>query len=82
MSPKILFATFLGSIIAIAASNTALARCGAKTCSEAYRACTVVHCNEERRQNCQSFCQPEYERCLQTGEFHGRQCQKTGLIKK
>ena len=58
--------------------------CGAKTCSQAYSACTGKHCHEEgsgRGQQCIHFCQGELERCMKTGEFHGRRCQKFGLIR-
>jgi hypothetical protein len=75
------------SLIAYAAGTQgAFAQsCAAKTCSEAYRACSGKHCQRERTGtggDCARFCSGEYQRCLQTGEFRGRVCQKTGLIRK
>jgi hypothetical protein len=66
------------------ASPPALARCGATTCSQARSACMGVHCTQEgRRGSCLSYCTGEYDRCMQTGEFRGRQCGlKTGLARK
>lgn len=59
--------------------------CTAKTCSQAFSACTGKHCSRERTGNssqCYRFCQTELERCMKTGEFNGRVCQKHGLIRK
>jgi hypothetical protein len=73
---------FLAALLAGAATGPALAACGAKTCSQALRACLDVHCHNQHRRDCSAFCQPEYENCLKTGEFHGRVCEKTGLVRK
>ena len=69
------------------ATKPALARCLAPpttTCSEAYARCMGVHCAEEHqgRTQCEQHCRPLYLTCLQTGEFKGRSCQLTGLIRK
>jgi hypothetical protein len=84
MNQKLWLAALLGLMITSAANNPALAvRCGAKTCIQALNACRGGHCNEERKRNCQSYCQSEYDRCLQTGEFRGNVCGlKTKLIRK
>lgn len=69
-------------MLAIAsAASPALARCDAKTCTEAYHACMGIHCSEEHGKNCNRHCQPLYQQCLQTGEFYGRRCQRKSLIK-
>ncbi len=58
-------------------------RCGAKTCTRAMQACMGQHCYTERGRNCYSHCRGEFDRCMQTGEFHGRVCGvRTGLIRK
>jgi hypothetical protein len=73
---------FLFMLMLGAAAKPALGRCDSKTCSEAYNACMGIHCSEERGgKHCERHCRPLYDKCLQTGEFHGRQCQRTGLIK-
>jgi hypothetical protein len=66
------------------ATPPALAQnCPAKTCSEAIRLCTGMQCSKEKTgKNCYSFCHSEFERCMQTGEFRGRVCQRKGLIRK
>jgi hypothetical protein len=76
------FALLVLGLMAIAA-QPALARCGATTCTQARNGCMGIHCMEEGRRSCLSHCTVEYDRCMQTGEFRGRQCGlKTGLIKK
>jgi hypothetical protein len=76
------FALLVFGLMAIAA-QPALARCGATTCTQARNGCMGIHCMEEGRRSCLSHCTVEYDRCMQTGEFRGRQCGlKTGLIKK
>jgi hypothetical protein len=56
----------------------------ANTCSQARSACMALHCTQEGRgRNCLSYRTDEYDRCMQTGEFRGRQCGlKTGLARK
>jgi len=56
--------------------------CSAKTCSRAYRSCTTTHCAYAHGKNCEAHCRPEYERCLQTGEFRGRVCWNHGLERR
>ena len=74
---------FLLFVMVSVAAKPALARCGATTCTEAYNACMGTHCFEEGgRKKCDQQCRPRYLDCLQTGDFQGRQCQKTGLIRK
>jgi hypothetical protein len=84
-------AKFLFITIAILATlgigTPAMAQtCAAKTCSQAYSACTGKHCHRERsgghHGDCSRFCSSELERCMRNGEFHGRVCQKSGLIRK
>jgi hypothetical protein len=53
--------------------------CSAKTCSQAYHACTTIRCASTRGKNCEAYCQPEYQRCLRTGEFRGHVCWDKGL---
>ena len=65
------------------ATQPVLARCGAKTCTQAKNACMGIHCAAEGGRNCYTHCTTEYDRCMQTGEFRGRQCGlKTGLRKQ
>ena len=73
---------FLLVLMVSTATKPALARCIAKTCTEAYNACTGVHCFAVRARKCQRYCRMQYEMCLQTGEFHGQICQNIGLIRK
>jgi hypothetical protein len=89
MNPKALLAFSFVSfalVILIIGTPPALAQnCSAKTCSEAIQACTGMHCQRERtggRGDCTQLCRTEFERCMQTGEFRGRVCQRTGLKKK
>lgn len=76
----IFFALMLASGVRPALAQT----CAAKTCSEAYRACTGKHCARQHSggRDCARFCGDEVERCMKTGEFRGRVCHKTRLIKK
>ena len=78
-----LFVSFFLVMPTLAVPPALAQTCAAKTCTEAIQACTGKHCAKERTgKNCQSFCQSEFERCMQTGEFRGRVCQRKGLIKK
>ena len=86
MGPKAFLALFFMSFVLVAlaiGTPPALAQnCSAKTCTQAYRGCAGVLCQQQRGGDCDSFCRAEFQKCMQTGEFHGRVCQKTGLKKK
>jgi hypothetical protein len=78
---KCLFVLVAGAVLSAGAA-AAQPACSAKTCSQAYRSCTTIHCAYMRGHNCEAHCRPEYERCLQTGEFRGRVCWDKGLKRR
>lgn len=89
MRPKailVFFAIAFSLLAWTAGMDSALSQsCAAKTCGEAYRACSGKHCQRERSGtggDCARFCGDELQRCMRTGEFRGRVCHKTGLIRK
>jgi hypothetical protein len=77
------FVSIVLAMLTIATLPALAQNCSAKTCSEAIQGCMGKHCQKERTgSNCYPFCHAEFERCMQTGEFLGRVCQRKGLIKK
>jgi len=73
----------LVAILVLSAGAASAQRpCVAKTCTQAYHACTTIRCAEVRGKNCPIFCRSELERCLTTGEFRGHVCMLPGLIRK
>jgi hypothetical protein len=77
-----LLISVLSIVLLSVATASAQRPCLAKTCTQAYHACTTTRCAEVRGQNCPIFCRSELERCLTTGEFRGHVCMLSGLIKK
>lgn len=77
----ILFASIL---LPLGTPNASAQSCAARTCSEAYSACTGKNCARQHSggRDCARFCGMELERCRKTGEFRGRVCHKTRLIRK
>ena len=86
MNPKtfifLFFMSFALAVLAIGTQPTLAQNCFAKTCTQAYQGCAGVLCQRQRGGDCESFCRAEFQKCMQTGEFHGRVCQRTGLKKK
>ena len=86
MNPKTFLVFFFMSLalaaLAIGTPPALAQNCWATTCTQAYQGCTGRLCQIQRGGDCDPFCRVEFQKCMQTGEFHGRVCQRTGLKKK
>ena len=79
----LIVAGFTFSALAQHQTSTSAESCSkAKTCSEQLRLGITVGCHLERASDCYTVPQRNFETCMKTGEWNGRNCQAKGLIKK
>ena len=71
-----------------AAASSAQVPCRARTCTQALRACMGLRCmqmgqvRQHKHPSCGVFCNERYEECLTTGEFRGKVCHNTELLRQ
>jgi hypothetical protein len=78
----------LASCLAAAASGQAAAQGDAgictiaKTCSEAFFQCVYTRCPTVQNPSCTAACQSQFNGCMRSGEFGGRDCRGKTLTRK
>jgi hypothetical protein len=54
----------------------------ANTCSEAFFQCVTVNCPAHLDASCTGSCRAQFNGCMRTGAFGGRDCRDKTLIRK